>query len=1150
MRTLPKAEMSRCCIFLPLLAALWAVGTPTACGQTATGQIEGRIVDPSGAVIPQADVEITNVETSVKRTVQSDEGGRYAVPLLNPGLYKITVTKTGFKPVVTANIRLDTNATVTQDLTLSLGTVAQTVEVKAQAELIQASTSELGTVVEQKEVNDMPLNGRNFTQLLTLVPGITPVSTAQTTAIGASWDLDTLGVPGAVWAAPSVSGAWNRSNQYLLDGVNNTEFNDGNYVIPPIVDTIQEFKVQMHNDKAEYGGVLGGVINVVTKGGTNNLHGSAYEFVRNNWFDARNPFTDQYRSSPAPLRQNQFGVTLGGPVVIPKLYNGRHRTFFYFGYEGIRWDQAAQSFAYVPTAAEISGDFSHSLIGHNIYDPATTTPDPLHPGEYLRTQFQYNGVMNVIPPNRIDPRMQSFIEAYFDPPNLTGNPLYNEIIALPNIVNENEYSGRLDEQLGNKDNLFFRWSEFDGTTLTPSSYKAEGKNLVTAHNLSVGMNHLFSPSLIAEVRGGATLRPFTASSSNKVGLDDAHSLGFNAVGGSVIALASPWGSGGISTIPAAISSPSWHMSGNLTWVHGRHNMKFGLSWLKQGNDNSGAPLGTYTYNNAQTQDPKNPGTTGASLPSALLSLPSQTNVQIANHFSIRYAVWSEFAQDEWKVHNNVTLTYGLRFDLRRPVNSYSPQSFIAGPIPETGDYWIGLNKMPALCGNGVVAPCLPAPLNQIPNGSHIMLSPMGIHWGPATEWDDWGPRLGVAWRLNEKTVLRGGYSVVYDPLSGIDQDWKGIQGSWPAASGLWNILSWNSNLGAPLTTTEQTFGVTGTPLPSADPWGQVNWFFDPYHKDSRSQQWNVEVQRQATQNLLISIGYVGSYSDRLDVTGLWNTAMTPGPGTAAQVQARRPFPWWPSTNFMGTSTGTTSYNGLEAKLERRFSNGLYYLVSYTWSKSIDSASSGWFDAENGAGGGGPQDYYHPNLSRAVSAYDIPHYLSMSGVYELPFGRGKKYFNQHGAASWLLGNWQTNAIVQLRSGQPFTVSVGGDVANIGNGVSWFNYARPNLVGNPNLSNRSWQEWFNTSAFAAPSFSYGNVGRDTLRTAPVYLADFSLFKNFPVREGMNLAFRAEFFNVLNIQNLGAPDSALGDSRFGYISSTVNAPRQIQLALRLTF
>jgi hypothetical protein len=410
--------------------------------------------------------------------------------------------------------------------------------------------------------------------------------------------------------------------------------------------------------------------------------------------------------------------------------------------------------------------------------------------------------------------------------------------------------------------------------------------------------------------------------------------------------------------------------------------------------------------------------------------------------------------------------------------------------------------------------------------------------------------VGVAWRVTEKTVIRGGYGVVYDPLMGIEQDWKGISGSWPGTGSLFGFSQINQ-VDQPATPIEQTFGKVGYALPGPSPWSQTNWFFDPKRKDPRSQQWNIEIQRQMSTNLAVSIGYVGSYSDRLEVTGLWNTAQTAGPGTPDQLTQRRPFPWYTATAFYGESRGNANYNALQFKLDRRFANGFQYLLSYTWSKSIDTGSSGWFGAENGPGGSSSlQNYYDLNGSRSVSSYDIPHFLSMSGVWELPFGKGKKYFSQRGAASWILGNWQTNGVVQLRSGQPYNMTVSGDVANIGNTVGWWNYARPNLVGDPRPSHPTTEEWFNPNAFAVPSFSYGNFGRNVLRTAPVYDADLSFFKNFPVREGWNLSFRAEFFNIFNIQNYGAPDSLIGDPGVGRITSTVIRPRQTQFGLRLAF
>lgn len=1135
------SRLQRCCVYVCILAAICMVWTPAARGQTATAEIAGRIMDPTGALVPQAAVEVVNLATQVKRTAQSGASGEYTVPLLEPGSYRLTVTKAGFRAAEVANITLVVNQTLAQDVTLSIGTTSQTVEVKAQAELIQAATSEIGTVVGQQVVHDLPLNGRNFTQLLTLVAGATPISTAQWSHVGDD-GAASFGVPGSDLAAPSISGQWNRSILYMADGVLNTDNCTSTYAVPLVIDAIQEFKVQTHNDKAEFGDALGGVVNLVTKSGTNNLHGSAWEFVRNNWFDARDSFADEFRSSPAPFRQNEFGGTIGGPIMLPKLYNGRNRTFFFFSYEGWRYSQAAQSRFNVPTAAELLGDFSHSTLNQPIFDPATTTPDPNNPGQYLRTQFQYNDVANVIPSNRLDANTVSFLKTYAGTPNLVGDPAHNAIVSAPNISNGDQYNGRLDEQLTSKDNLFFGWSQVGIGVVTPTTVLQYGGMNAMARVIRAGWNHMFTPSLMLELRGGENERPtWRYSGQNSAGISTMLGLGFSSPGGSTFDLASPWTNYGIGT-PTFLNSPTDQVSGNLIWVHHAHNFKFGLQYLHFGTDQTFPQYATFTFTNDTTNNPEVAGTTGSSLASALLGLPSTTNIfSQESILSDRVANWSEYAQDEWKLSGKVTLTYGLRYDHRRPF-APGPGNFDAGPVPD-GDYWIGLNQMPGLCSVVGKAPCLPTPLADIPGGNHVALSPYGSAYGPAPQWDQWGPRVGVAWRLNDKTVVRAGYGIVYDPFMGIGQDWKGILNGWPAASGAWSNTSWNQ-LGQSLTPIESTLGRINTPLPTANPWTQQNWYFDPDHKDARSQQWNVEVQRQMSNNLALTAGYVGSYSDREDITGLWNTASTPGEGLAGE-----PYPWWGGSNFMGTSRGLSNYQALEVKLERRFSNGLNYLVSYTWSKSIDNGSSGWFAAEEGAGSG-LQNYYDPNSSRSVSGYDVPHVLVMSGLYQLPFGRGMKYFNQHGAASWLIGNWQLNGIVSLRSGQPFTMTVSGNVADIGNTISWWNYGRPNLVGDPYVAKRTSEEWFNPDAFAVPVNSYGNLGRNTLWSSPVYDTDLSLFKNFPVREGINLSFRAECFNFFNIQNYAAPDALVGDPGEGRVTSNVTSPRQIQLALKLTF
>ena len=1137
--------------------------------QTEKASISGRITDQSNAVMPDAEVELKNTDTGIVTVTKTNDQGVYVFPSLAPGNYVMNVRKQGFRTVSVMDVKLYVQDNVSRNFVLQVGSSVESVTVTAEsgAGLVNVTGSELGTVITQEAIHELPLNGRNFTQLLTLTPGATPISTAQSSGVGVN-DLAVLGVPTASVSQPSIQGQANRSNLYMLDGVINTELNTSTYVIPPIVDAIQEFKVQSHDDKAEYGGVLGGVVSVVTRSGGNQLHGSAWEFVRNNAFDARDPFRDEFRSSPSAFHQNQFGATVSGPVFIPKVYNGRNRTFFLFGYEGWRFNQAAQTRYRVPTAQELSGDFSNSILKQNIYDPATTQADPANPGQFTRSQFiassnpsspNFNsactnpaGCPNMIPSARLDPTTVNFIKTYYGTPNLTGDPVFNAIVTRPHVDNSDHYTARIDEQLGGKDSLFFRYDRLNVINLAPFSISGDTGGSVPATDIGVGWNHLFTGTLMLESRFGRAHRPFSRFQTDIAGLGPMQKLGFSSSAGSLITLASPWGTGGVQNANT-IGSPVIDFSQGLSWVRGVHELKFGYQFVRQGNDTASPPYGNYTFTNDTTGNPEQVGTTGNSLTSALLGLPAQTNNTGSVSNSNRVNTWSFYGQDSWKLRSNLTVTYGLRFD-RRGAFDPSSSTVVSG-FTANGDYWIGLNQLPPACSQAGKAPCIPGAgtLQSIPNGDKIMLSPYGRAWGPAPNWSDWGPRVGVAWRVTGNTVVRAGYGVVYDALMGMEQDWKGISGSWPATGSVFALTPINQ-LGKPLTPIEQTFGQVGAAaLPGPSPWSQSNWFFDPNRKDPRSQEWNVEIQRQMTRNLALSVGYVGSYSDRLDETGLFNTAVTPGAGTPAQVAQRQPFPWITGTPFFGTDRGNANYNALQVKLDHRFANGFQYLVSYTWSKAIDAGSSGWFAAENGSGAGGSsslQNYYDPNGSRSVSSYDIPHFLSMSGIWELPFGKGKKYFNQHAIASRLLGNWQMNGVVQLRSGQPYNLAVSGDVANIGNSVPWWNYARPNLVGNPQPSHPTAKQWFNPAAFAVPSFSYGNFGRNVLRTPSVADADFSVFKNFLVTESKVISFRAEFFNVFNIQNYGAPDSLIGDPAAGRITSNVIPPRQIQFGLHLAF
>lgn len=1133
-------------VFLFILCILVSYGLDSRLyGQATSASISGHVSDQGNAALPDVTIRMTNLDTQITTTAKTGSAGQYVFPSLQPGSYQVKVSKGGFRDTVIPLLTLGVQENVSHDFVMAIGSATETVTVTADAAavLVQATSSELGTVVGEKDIHELPLNGRNFTELLALTPGAIPVSTAQSSGIGVN-DLGNLAPPSATIAQPTIGGQLNRSNLYLLDGMLNTELNSSAYIIPPIVDSMQEFKVQSHEDKAEYGGVTGGIVDVVTRGGTNRLHASAWEFVRNNVFDARDSFADIAGSKvlpPSPYHENQFGMLVSGPVWIPKVYNGHNRTFFLFSYEGWRFDKSSESKFWVPTSAELGGDFSHSILNQPIYDPATTQPDPSNPGEYTRTAFPGN----IIPSGRMDQATVNFIKAYFNAPNLAGDPLGNVLVTKPGTNDSDHYMGRLDEQLGSKDSMFFRYDLLNVAQLSPSSNTQNGVNSVPATNFGIGWTHVFTSNLLMDNRYGQTKRPFARSTSDSAGLSTMTGLGFTSPGGTTLGLSGPWGSGGINTANT-ITSPVFDLSDNLTWIHGAHNFKFGVQYIKQGNDSNSPPYGNFGFTNDTTGNPESVGNTGNSLASAFLGLPSSSNNTTTVANSNRVSAWAGFGQDSWNIRKNITLTYGFRVDHRRPFDP-SSSTVVSGPNTD-GSLWIGLDQMPSQCGAQGPTPCIPGGLQSVPFSNEIKLSPYGRAWN-ASYWTDFGPRVGVAWRLDPRMVVRGGYGLVYDDLTGMEQDWKGISGTWPAVGSVSGSVALNQ-LGQPLSTTEQNFATVGVALPSANPWSATNWYFDPHHRDGRSQQWNVAIEREMAKNLALSVGYVGSHTDRLDATGLWDTAQTPGPGTPAQVQAKEPFPWWQQTSFYGTDRGFSHYNSLQVELNDHFANGLQYLVSYTWAKTTDAGGSGWFGAENGTGGGSIlQNYYDINSSRGASSLNVPQALAISGQYELPVGKGKPYLHD-GPASWILGNWQTNAVVQLHSGQPYNMTVSGDVANIGNTISWFNYARPNLVGNAKLSHPTKSAMFNTAAFTVPSFSYGDAPKNFLSSSQFADADFSLFKNFKFGETATLSFRANAYNIFNIENYGQPDTNLGDPTFGVVSGTSFAPRELELALHLEY
>jgi len=1205
-----------------LLAALIALSL-TAFGQTSSGEVNGAIADQTGAAISAASVKLINQSTGIETQAPLNKDGRFTFVNVKPGIYVLRVEAQGFKTARTPSFNVAVSQTVTQDVELTVGDVNQTVEVSAAAELVQRSSVELGAVISEREVQELPLNGRNFTQLLTLTPGVTPVSTSQNRNIGGVEG--NVGIPGSGFSDPSIHGQQNRSKLYFYDGIINTNVRGPTYIVIPNIDAIQEFKVVGHDAKAEFGGATGGVMNMVSKSGGNNIHGSAFEFVRNDAFDARNSFDvctsarcqpgQGVPDSPLPFRQNQFGGVVSGPII-------KNRTFFSASYDGYRYSQATLGLSYVPTAAELAGDFSLTPFSRDIYNPYSTRQGQVA-GSFVRDRFRCDGGGNPLPVNAQNQQdqtigapcrkipqaliftpVQQFFQTYSATPNLSGDPANNFAQIRPQINSSNSYQVRVDHRFSDADNIFFRYTEQRVSVATPIGQAGLTAGSSAGRNYGGGYTHAFSPRLILDVRAGYAGRPGVdsgQSNQHAAGTDPMKQLGFGDIdkyGGLLVRLAN-WTNGGNNDFgvrgAAPRENPNWSVTPNLIWLKGNHNIKTGF-WYIEARRVQLNTFQRYNFSDEQTRNPSaSSGTTGLSLASALLGLPSDFQAQLpvehGGEVKFKYAAMAAYVQDEWKLSPTVTLNLGLRYDYLTRPKTLDGRLWNSLDIPNKR-YVIGASAMPPLCSVAQQSPCIPDAFLNDPNFNNVALAGERFFAPPSVK-DNYGPRIGVAWAITPKTILRAGYGLYWDAVPARSQYAQNDLelAVWPDATAFAGTANTTNSFagGAAANIIQLQNRGFATPLPTTTPWNPTNTFGDdPKYKDSYSQQWNLEVQRQITPTMLVSAAYVGSKNGRLPYSGFANAARQASPnGTPNSViDALRQMPWVAANINYTQSIGYSNYNALQASFQRRFSNGLHSLLSYTWGKSID-VSSGYFNAENGPGGGATvQNYYDMSTARGVSSYDITQFLSWATVYELPLGRGKKWL-QSGPASLILGNWQANYIFQARSGQPYNVQVTGDLANLKGSAPTApnNYLRPNLIADPFVAGpvaanpdpncqktisqggraadtvNTAASWFNPCAFGIPNNTgaFGNLGRNTFRGPHVVNMDFSLFKSVPIHEGWNLQLRFEAFNLFNIQNYAEPSALTINSNatqtapgVGRITAlaTGTTPRQMQFGLRLAF
>ncbi|PYX46400.1 MAG: hypothetical protein DMG79_16520 [Acidobacteria bacterium] len=1122
---------------------IWEVAVPR-CGyaQSVSAAINGTITDQSEARVPDARMVLRNVDTGTQRTTSSGSAGTYSITDLIPGNYFLQVMKDGFATREMTGILLQVNQTATLDFRLTVGSSQQTLTVTANLSAVESTTSELGTVITTKSVNDLPLNGRNFTQLLTLTPGVSPISVAQNSAGGSGWG----GLAVGTFIFPAVNGQRNRSNMFLLDGVNDLAFL-GNYNYSPIIDDIQEFKLQSHNDLAEFGGVAGGIINVATKAGTNTFHGSAWEFLRNEQMDARNFFLPTRN----PLRQNQFGVAAGGPVLFPHLYNGRHQTFFFFAYEGFRQSQAAQSIVRAPTAAQLTGDFG-SLLGQGIqiYNPFSTSPDPLHPGEFLRDPFPGNK----IPKNLLSPAAELYATLFpAAGPPVPGGNLDD---TTKTLLDQDSYTGRIDQNFGSHDSLLGRISYFNESSYGSAGYPGALKQIsIYSWNASLHESHVFGPGTLLQVHFGRNLGNDTVTTAFpntpadfplaliNAGFSPKFISGFVAFPGSIVPVIAINGYASTSSYNGQTEqlANTYEFGGDLTKVLNRHTVKAGYSYSIE---NFVGPVyaAGESFSAFQTSDLENPGGpsgagTGDALASFLLGVPTGSFWRDALVTEHGGSIQGGYVQDQYKMTPRLSLNIGVRYDLSKwPVyGSLSDGTGYVGNLDLSNGTYI-VSAVPPACSPSRRAPCLPNGVLPA-NVSITKNSNRNLHY---TDYGNWQGRLGIAYRLRDSTSVRAGYGRFYDEWNGVTQTAQNIGGTWPSVGAL-NINSQNQSIPTATIGDPLGLGAGGVLYPPNTPFGSPSYYYDPQLKTPYVDNWNLEVDQQLSSYTTLSIAYVGSHSGRLDLGGLHNTAELPGPGDAATVASRQPFPHITATNY-DTSAGNGNYNSLQVKLNRVTAKGLTYLLSYTWSKSIDLACSGLYGVE----GCELQNAYDLRGDRSVSGFDLTHSFSGSFSYELPFGKGKPLNPSNKVLSHLADGWQLNALVIVHSGTPYDVIYQGDLANTGN-----TFVRANLVGDPTPEHRTAAEWINTSAFAVPApYTFGDLGRNSLRSDWYRNLDCSLFRRFPIGERLQLEFRAEAFNATNTVVLAAPSNIINGPNFGVVTSTANTPRQLQMALKLAF
>lgn len=1058
------------------LAGVMVAGSIALAAQEITGTILGTVRDVAGGAIAGAMIIVTNEGTTLSRTVESDANGDYRVALLPIGSYTVKISKSGFTGYEHKGIQLAVNQNARVDGSLKPGSMEQSVVVEGNAAQLETVVATIGKVVEETSITQLPLNGRNYLQLGLLQPGVTPITT----------NLAKSGSAAAADQGFAVNGLRTQANVFLIDGALNTDlfFTSSNLKPPP--DAIQEFKILTNSYQPEFWGG-GSVVNLVIRSGANRFHGQAWEFLRNNVFDARNFF-----ATTAPvLKQNQFGAGIGGPFILPKIYDGRNKTFFYGYYDGFRNREGVTRQTNVPSTAQAAGDFSGSSIR------------PVMPG--TNTRFPSDQVP-------VNPITAKLLALY--PKSTSGT-----FSSSPSQSDTRDGFGfRVDHHIGDHDTIWGHYLYDKLRQILPFApfgavvpgFPGLARN--TPQTLTLGETHVFSSRLLSDlhlsfVRTAFVNPIFTRRDrlsdfgfQYKSTYPSYETIPFISLTG-FSALGNPQG-------PGLRFTNTYELREAVSYTAGRHNWKLGAD-IRNTRYNimfGSGENGSYTFNGTFT---------GVALADFELGLPASFSQNTVGAGHLHGWTYEWYVQDEWRLRPHLTLNLGLRHTMATAFGSNATDLFAA----------FRLGKQSTLRPD--------APTNLVYSGDPGV--PSGNVPG---DFNNFAPRIGLAWDPTGtgRWSIRTGFGIFYEYIPGIAQ----FNSEFSAPPGFPSItVNSPRNYANPLANIPNPFqpGAIRTPVSFTSLAPDLHLPYD--------EQWNFSIQRQLPKDVLVEVDYIGTAGVGLIRSRPINPAQFRVGATQGNTNSRRIFaPNFASVNQIENSA-SSHYHGLQLSANKRYSHGLSFLASYTFSKAIDNGS--YYNISQGTNAGNSNNPMNPfdlRAEKGLSLYDVRHRFVISGVYLLPFGR-----NLSGLAGTLAKGWATNLIVTLQSGTPFTVAEPLDVSFTGVGAD-----RPNVVCNPNDGPKTVAMWFKTSCFqrlsqTANAGQFGNEGRDIGIGPPYKNVDFGLAKNFPIRESLDVQFRAEFFNIFNHPNFNLPDFTMGSGTFGRIQGALD-PRVLQFGLKLVF